>query len=454
MDRSGLIRGSRNGQNMATTMDVLGEEQSMIDFARNGRGKCRKLGSGEHRFKRVWLDDGQRRAVHHVLDSTDRVVLIRGRAGTGKTTLMEEAVEAIEANGKRVFTFAPSAGASRGVLRTDGFADADTVARLLLDENLQERARGQVVWVDEAGLLGSRQMARLFDLAKRIDARVILCGDPAQHASVDRGKVLRLLEQDAGLIPADIREIKRQSGEYRQAVSALSEGRTADGFRQLDRMGWIREVPHSDRYKLLAEDYVDAVSRGKTALVIAPTHIEKEWCSDEIRNTLKRNGQIGSGERRLNILENANLTEAERRDPVNYAPGDVLVYHQNAVGVTKGERMTVEDKPLPFAQAARFQVFHPDVLPVAPGDRLRITRNGKTADGRHRLNNGDIFAVRKFNDVGDIVLTNGWVISQDYGFLVHGFCTTSHAAQGKTVDEVFIGQSSQSFPASSQSQFY
>ena len=39
------------------------------------------------------------------------------------------------------------------MLRQEGFASADTVARLLLDEALQERARGQVIWIDEAGLL-------------------------------------------------------------------------------------------------------------------------------------------------------------------------------------------------------------------------------------------------------------------------------------------------------------
>ena len=70
-------------------------------------------------------------AIQHVLESTDRVILIRGVAGTGKTTMMSEATEAIEARGKRVFTFAPSACASRGVLRQEGFKDAETVAMLM-----------------------------------------------------------------------------------------------------------------------------------------------------------------------------------------------------------------------------------------------------------------------------------------------------------------------------------
>lgn len=450
----GLLVAERDGRRMATTRAVLEEERRMIDFAREGRGTCLRLGDALYAIKRDWLNDGQRKAVRHLLTCPDRVMLIRGAAGTGKTSMAQEAVEAIEAGGKRVFMFAPSADASRGVLRHDGFKDADTVARLLLDERMQSEIRGQVIWIDEAGLLGTRQMAQVFELAGKQNARVILSGDRRQHGSVERGAALRLLEEEAGLVPAEIRDIKRQSGEYKHVVEALSDGRTEDGFRQLDGLGWIREVAETDRYKVLAEDYVAAVSQGKTALVVSPTHIEGEWITDEIRLHLKRIGKLGDGERRLVVLENANLTEAEREDSVNYAPGDVLVFHQNAKGFKKGGRVTVGDAPAPLSEAARFQVFHPNILPVAPGDVLRVTGNGKTADDLHRLNNGELFTVKNFDADGDIVLTNGWVIAKDYGHLAHGICVTSYASQGKTVDRVLLGISSASFPASSREQFY
>ncbi len=452
--KQGLLVAERDGRRMATTRNVLDEERAMIGFARDGRGTCRRLGPKNYRFKREWLDEGQRKAVLHVLDSPDRVILIRGAAGTGKTKMMQEAVEAIEANGKRVFTFAPSADASRGVLRQDGFANADTVARLLKDERMQTEIRGQVIWIDEAGLLGTKQLSQVFALAGKLDARVVLSGDRKQHGSVERGAALRLLEEEAGLVPAEIRAIKRQSGDYKHAVEALSEGRTEDGFEQLDRLGWIREVNATDRYKVLAGDYVDAVSHGQTALVVSPTHIEGEWITDEIRGLLKQTGTLRDGERRLPVLELANLTEAERADVVNYDADSVIVFHQNAKNFTKGDRVVLGERPVPYSEAAKFQVFHPNILPVAPGDVLRVTRNGKTADGLHQLNNGELVTVQRFDADGNLVLTNGWTIARDYGHLAHGYCVTSHASQGKTVDKVFIGQSSQSFPASSREQFY
>lgn len=59
-----------------------------------------------------------------------------------------------------------------------------------------------------------------------------------------------------------------------------------------------------------------------------------------------------------------------------------------------------------------------------------------------------------FTPSGDIRLQSGAVVSKSYAHLGYGYCVTSHAAQGKTVDRVFIAQSSESFPATSREQFY
>ncbi len=449
-----LITGEREGRRLVTTREVLNEEQRMIDFARDGRGACPALGDALYAIKRDWLNDGQRRAVKHLLTSYDRVMLIRGAAGTGKTAMAREAVEAIEAGGKRVFMFAPSADASRGVLRQDGFENADTVARLLRDERMQAEIRGQVIWIDEAGLLGTRQMGQVFDLAERLKARVILSGDRKQHGSVERGAALRLLEQEAGLVPAEIHAIQRQHGEYKQAVKALSEGRTEAGFRQLDKLSWVREVNVTDRYAVMAQDYVSALAEGKTALVVSPTHREAEYITGAIRSRLKQCGRLGTTERSVLTLHNLNLTEAERMDAVNYEPGDVLFFHQNAKGHRKGERLVAGSKPLPLAEAKKFQVYRPDFLSIAPGDLVRITRNATTMDGGHRLNNSETFTVKEFDAKGNLVLSNGWRIAKDFGHLAYGYVATSHASQGKTVDRVFIGESARSFAAASREQFY
>lgn len=450
----GFIAGEQDGRRMVTTREVLGEEQRMIGFARSGRGTRRALGSASHECTDRELSAEQRRAVLHVLISKDRVILVRGAAGTGKTRMMSEAVAAIQNSGKKVLTIAPSADASRGVLRSEGFGDADTVARLLVDEKMQEAARGAVIWVDEAGLLGSRTMAMLFELADRVDARVVLQGDRRQHSAVERGSALRLLETEAGLVPVELKDIRRQRGEYKEAVRALGEGRTHAGFLQLDGLGWVREVEDAERYKVLARDYVETVKRGKSALVISPTHREGERITDEIRAQLRTDGRLGRDERRVLRLVNLNLTEAQRRDSANYRSGDVIVFHQNAKGYTRGQRIVVGKESVPLEHADRYQVFRPAQLAVARGDLLRVTRNGATADGKRLDNGATLSPVVGFTDQGDIRLANGWTVAGDNGHLDHAYCVTSHASQGKTVDRVLIGISEESFPATSQQGLY
>jgi conjugative relaxase-like TrwC/TraI family protein len=454
-ERTELIVGERNGRRMVTTPVVLSEERRLTKFAREGRGTCKPFAADIHKAKREWLNAGQQKAAQHILQSRDRVMLLRGAAGVGKTSLMQEVVEAVEATGTKVLPFAPSADASRGVLRQDGFHAADTVARFLIDEKLQQEAIGQLIWIDEAGQLGTRTLLQVFDLAEKLDARVLLSGDRRQHGSVERGAALRLLEEEAGLKPAEVKDIQRQTGEYKEAVHALSEGRTVEGFDRLDALGWVLELPDAERHRQLAADYVETVAKGKSVLVVSPTHAEADRVTGEIRRALKATREVGAAERTFRVLENSGLTEAERKDAVNYVSGDVVQFHQNAKGFTRGERLVVGGQgPLPLDQAKRFQLFHPNSIQLAAGDVVRITHNGRTADEKHRLDNGSLFRIRGFDSEGDIVLQNGWTIDKDFGHLTHGYVLTSHASQGKTVHRVFVSQGSQSLPASSREQFY
>ena len=98
---------------------------------------------------------------------------------------MREIARGIKARGKTVQLLAPTAGAVE-VLRREGFAEADTVQRFLVDPAMRERTRGQVMMVDEAGLLSVRLMLALVESGREHGCRLILSGDPRQHTSVER----------------------------------------------------------------------------------------------------------------------------------------------------------------------------------------------------------------------------------------------------------------------------
>jgi len=484
MNSQGVLVREHRGQRMATTAAILAEESRMLRFAREGRGACDPLVGTNQKLERTWLNTDQQKAVRHLWETSDRVAVIRGAAGVGKTTLLQEAVAGIEQHGKKVYVFAPTAEASRVVLRDEGFKDAETLARLLIDPEMQRAVQDQVILIDEVSLVSSRQMAQVFDLAESAHARVILLGDRQQHGSVERGAVLRLLETEAGIRPAEVLEIQRQKETYKQAVRYLSEGYTAEGFAYLDAMNWIKEDSMEKGHQQLATDYVAAIRAGtrmqrllmvnptktqkhrhtlavraelqkemKRLLVISPTHAQGHLLTQALRDELRKEGFLGTQEHEVAILRNANLTVAERGDRVQLQAGDVLQYHQNAQGHHSGERLVVQEgMSLPLDQAERYQVYRQDSIRLAEGDLIRITKGGTV--GKHRLNNGDVFQLKGFTPAGHLQLSNGWVLDKSFGHIDYGLVNTSQKSQGKTVDRAFVAIAEQSLPAVSQESFY
>jgi ATP-dependent exoDNAse (exonuclease V) alpha subunit len=389
----------------------------------------------------------------------------------------------------KVFVFAPSAQASRGVLREEGFKNADTLERLFVDEKLQSQVRGQVLWVDEAGMVSSRSMTRLFDVARNQECRIILSGDYRQHASVEAGDSFRLLESEAGVRLAELKTIRRQKNpQYRKAVEEISRGTAKGsraGFDRLDRMGAVVEATGDERHKMLVADYLDVTRDGKSALIIAPTHAEGERLTDELRHALKERGGLGE-EREFIVRRPTNWTDAQKGDARNYEPGMVVEFHQatsgerhrangkrgttggfergaKAVVITGGETVWLQREDgtrgvLPSAHTDRFQVYVPVKLAIAGGDRISIRKNGTSVAAGHvsaaRLNNGEIFTVEGFTKGGDIRLSDGKVLDKRYGHMEFGYVDTSYAAQGKTVDRVFIATGNESLAAAGKQQWY
>lgn len=466
-----ILKIKDGGKTLCTTKEVLDEEQQMVSFARHGQGTLLPLYANP---PAIALDGEQHEAVAHVLTTPNRVSIIRGRAGTGKTTLMQEAIRQIEQTGRAVTIVAPTAQAARGVLRDEGFTDAETVAQLLASPALQAVVTNGVLWVDEAGLLNNADMTALLQLVIKQNARLILSGDTQQHTSVVRGDALRILNTVAGIKSAEVSRIYRQRNPaYRKAVQALSQGKAKQAFETLNGLGAVKTIDPANPFKELAADYVATLKRGKTALVISPTHQEGERVTQAIRNKLRDVGRIDKTESPALQLVNRNLTQAEKSDARNYQPGQIVQFNQNVSGIKRGERWSVSSVEqgqvtindgngrlsiLPLDQMAKFDVYQPQEIKLSKGDSIRITRNGFDATKR-RLNNGQLLEVVAVEANGTIRLKNtiskvSYTLPNSYGHLAYAHCITSHAAQGKTVDEVFIAQPASTFAATSLNQFY
>lgn len=478
------------GEKFVTTKEVLAQERAMLAFAVDGKGTCAPARDALTRRTPDWepssktLADDQRRAIDHVLDSTDRVMAIRGAAGVGKTTMTLEAVGALRAAGLPVTVVAPTAGASRGEggLRGKGLTTADTVAKLLTDPKMQAGLKGGVLWVDEAGLLGVGTTKQLFDLAERHDARVVVCGDARQHRSVEAGDALRVLESHGDIAPVELTTIRRQRGLYKEAVAAIADGDLDTGFERLEKLNAFVEIEDaSARERAAARDYLTALVNGKSVMIVSPTHAEGERVAQAVREAQRESGMLKGEDREFLRLRDLGWSEAQRADPAMYGRDDgenqcpplVAHFHQGAKGVVAGDKCEVlgtrprEDGTLavmgrtprgveielPVDNADRFQVFAQEKMALAVGDRIRITRNGRLDDGRSRVTNGDFCEVKGFTKECHLKIERHGreqILPRGYGHIAYGSVSTSNAVQGRDDDLVILVQSF----AGNDAQFY
>ncbi len=464
--------------NEVSTRAILEAELRLLRSVDAGQGQARPL-KANYRAPAHFSADQQAALVHLAL-SRDRVTGIKGLAGTGKTTALKELAGMIMTAGFEGVFVTPTAQTAQ-MAREDGFSDAMTLAKLLSDPKAQQRvAAGSVIVLDEAGAVGIADLQKLLDLAAARDARVILAGDTGQHASVAQGDALRLIEEHSSYRYALLGEIRRQTVTvFRQAVKLASQKDTAGAFALLESQGCIIEGP-TDVAQLYAQAtaaYVEAMGAKRTALLVAPTWEEIAALTDGLRRTLKADGTLVGRDQDLPTFASLSWTDAQKAQAEHFvteagtgadAEQRLLVRfvkktEQFQAGeiaevlAVKGKTVVLrggDGKPVvwhPSRSPESFDVGERRALPVAVGDWLLLRANATV--GLQKFTNGERVRVKAIGAEG-VALEDGRVLPSSYRTFTHGYAITSHAAQGKTVDEVMFVASHRSFPAVCREGFY
>jgi conjugative relaxase-like TrwC/TraI family protein len=440
-----------------STRQILATELNLIQTVNAGCDAVAPLHPGYQ--PAAWLGEDQQRAIYHVLRTSDRITGLRGLAGSGKTTALRELVAACKEARVEPLFCAPTAAAT-DVLRKEGFAAVTLQSLLLTKPALSAR---QLVVLDEAGAVGMDDMKRLFELAR--DARIVLSGDTGQHASVARGDALRILENHSNFQSGQLTRIRRQRKvEYRRAVELAAQKNTTEAFVQLERMGAVTEFSGDKLHGEAARSYVKALHQNQSVLLVAPTWNEIEAVTEKVRAALKTSGRLAGDEKEFQVFDSLSWTEAQKRDARQYRPGLAIRFHRQKTGFAKDETVAVvavennalkvqradgSESIFPLGQGfALFDVGEKRKLKLAAGDKLLLQSNW-----RKKFVNGELVEVKAVQG-GALVLADGRVIPEKYRTFTHGYAVTSHAAQGKTVDEVLVVASSRSLPAVHQEQFY
>jgi len=463
LDLPVLKEAAKNSAQLVKTERGLSTPQILateLDLIQTVNAACDTVAPIHPTFKPAdWLGEDQQRAIYHVLRTCDRITGLRGLAGSGKTTALRELVTACKEAGVEPLFCAPTAAAT-GVLRAERFEAVTLQSLLLMKPALSAR---QLVVLDEAGTVGMDDLKRLFNLGR--DARIVLSGDTGQHASVARGDALRILEQHSDFQSGQLTRIRRQRKvEYRRAVELAAQKNTDGAFAQLERMGAVTEFSGDQLHGEAAQSYVKALQQNQSVLLVAPTWNEIEAVTERVRAALKTSGRLARDEKEIQVFDSLSWTEAHKRDARQYRPGLVIRFNRKKTGFAKDETITVvavendalkvqrpdgSESIFPLGQGADlFDVGEKRKLKVAAGDKLLLQANWQK-----RFVNGELVEVRAIQG-NSVVLTDGRVIPENYRTFTHGYAVTSHAAQGKTVNEVLVVASSRSLPAINQQQFY
>jgi Ti-type conjugative transfer relaxase TraA len=154
------------------------------------------------------LGEEQKAALRHVTRGSDLASIV-GYAGTGKSALLGVAREAWEEAGYRVQGLALSGIAAENLESGSGI-QSRTIASLEHQwaQGRELLTRNDVLVIDEAGIIGSRQMERIVSEAEKRGARLVLVGDPEQLQAIEAGAAFRSITERHGAI--EVTEVRRQ----------------------------------------------------------------------------------------------------------------------------------------------------------------------------------------------------------------------------------------------------
>lgn len=337
------------------------------------------------------LPEGQERMAREFATSDKLLVVGIGAAGAGKTSSTRLAVNAIEASGGRVVGMAPTAAAA-AVMREEMGIEADTVDKILSDWKkgapLNLRA-GDVLLVDEAGMVSTPKFQQILQLAQERGALVRALGDYRQLSAVGSGGALRLVDREVGAAHLD--ELFRfKNPDEAAATLALREPPLVGDDQPF---AWYREngrVVAGESDVMVEQVFTawrDDTTAGKQSIMIAST-----------------NGTVG----KLNDLAQAHAME---RGHVHPEHGSVRLHNE-----------------------ARAHVG--DVI-VTRQNARRLTVNS----GQDFVKNGDLWRVSQVHDNGAMTvqhLEHGGKVTLPGSYVAAsvelGYASTIHRAQGATVD--------------------
>jgi conjugative relaxase-like TrwC/TraI family protein len=377
-----------------TTKRIWELERQALDSAQQmatePRGVAGELIAARVIQTRPTLKPGQREMVRRLLAGREGIVVVIGEAGTGKSFATVAAAEGWAQVGYELRVAAPTWRAAN-VLKGEGL-EATTVAGLLrnLDRGEVILSSRSILLVDEAGMVGSEDMAGLIGHANQAEAKLVLIGDPQQLGAIEAGGLFAAIADRTDPIVLD--EVIRHNHDLdRDAAKRIREGEGREALALYRSAERVTVAPDAEARRVaMVEDWWRSAREGEDALMVAKRNAEVERLNATARELMRSEGRLG--EKEIEVGE------------ARFAAGDLIITRVN-------------DRANDIYNRERWQVV--DVDP----ERGRVVLDG--TDQARTV------------DVGPDYLAQT-TLGGDQPALQHAYAVTTYCAQGTTVDRAYV----------------
>ena len=357
-----------------STRHMLTLEQDMGETAqrmsRDLRHAVNDAQLGATLAARPTLSTEQADALRHITRDSGSVALVRGMAGTGKSFLLDAARDTWESAGLNVQGVALQGKTAQDLQDGTGI-QSQTMHSFLRDiqgSGNQPPSRTltdkDVIVIEEAGMIGSRQMRDLLKMAEQSGAKIVAVGDHQQLQPIEAGGAFKAIQDQIGA--ADLTGIRRQREAWmRQAVRSLATGEAATALAGLDKAGrlHIAEDNIGARADLVTR-WADSPQPLKERLMLARTNDDVNDLNMLARHVLKSEGRLGDSVELVTPKETREIAMGER---VRFTRNDYQLDVRNGTtatitGIEQQDGATFLVAETDGGQSVRFQASGADAF--------------------------------------------------------------------------------------------
>ena len=473
-------------KNYFTTKEIIQAEKEIVEALKN-KNFVENIFSKKEALKKLneysqlkkeaigfELTKGQKEAAALILSSKDLVIGIQGDAGTGKTTMLK-AVNELNQNKVKIIGLSytgkaaseiEKATASQKALENAGIK-SQTIASFLnqIDkfskEDLKEFKNTKLV-VDEASMLGTKDMKKLIDFAKQAKAQIVLIGDVKQFKAIQAGDPFSLLQEN-GMKTAKMSEVLRQkNATLKKAVNYLNKFDAKKAFEILNDKIIETNNPISNiteeflnKNDLKNTDNLISLKDLDDKLIITNTNKLKNELNETIRKELKEKNLIDKKDFTFKVRENARITPSQAFLSENYEVGQKIFIQKEIkeLGLKAGEEFEIlkkdDEKNAIFIKkegeikeinlksyGLNLQVYNELEKNFSIGEKIVFKKNDK----KLQVNNGETGIIKQIDENGNILIDkDGKEIKfniKEYNYLNHGYALTTYKSQGQTSKNV------------------